>query len=197
MRIAALAGFAFFIALNGTVATAAVGDGWHLAPGSSGFTMGTGAVTGMAASQAVYIKGTVRVAPMADSRKLARDYGAVRSIPLAAWHGQRLRLALRLRNEGKARAWTALHITRPDNAVVAAYQQRNEPGDAWEKHMFVLDVPDNATNLVLNVGLTGAGTVWIDNVTLEAVDADVPVTGSMLRLPANGCNVDTLCSTRS
>jgi hypothetical protein len=46
MRIAALAGFAFFVALNGTVATAAVGDGWHLAPGSSGFTMGTGAVTG-------------------------------------------------------------------------------------------------------------------------------------------------------
>jgi hypothetical protein len=29
---------------------------------------------------------------------------------------------------------------------------------AWEKHMFVLDVPDNATDLVLNVGLAGAGT---------------------------------------
>jgi hypothetical protein len=62
------------------------------------------------------------------------------------------------------------------SAVV--YLKGNAPASgAWQARQFVLDVPSDATDLVLQVGLIGKGSVWVDNLTLAAA-GDVPVTAS-------------------
>ena len=54
----------------------------------------------------------------------------------------------------------------------------NRAGGAWQSHTFVLDVPDNATALIVDAGLTGNGTVWLDGGTLQAADRALAVSWS-------------------
>jgi hypothetical protein len=109
-------------------------------------------------------------------------YGRLqRVIPLAAWRGRRLSVSLRLKNDGDARAWAMLQMTQRGRITIAA-PQRNAPGNGgWETRRFVLNVSDSADALILNVGLTDQGKVWLDSLTLEAVGADVAVTESHVR----------------
>jgi hypothetical protein len=169
MRIHALAAFALFAVFSG--AAAAATDGWYLSTGMMGTRMeyGTGAVPGMSGQQAVYLK--------SQTGKPSRGV-LKRSIALEAWRGQRLRVTLRLKNDGAALGIAGLQIANSNETGVAAQTQKNAPGGAWQVHQFVLDVPENARNLNLNVSLAGKGAVWVDALGLEAVAKDVPLTPS-------------------
>jgi hypothetical protein len=188
MRIFALAGFAVVVILgNAVAATSTANDGWYRVRGYArwpavAFEIGTGATTGMSGRQAVYFAGD---AGWATVRNSLLKYGALQQdIPLRPWRGKRLRLTLRLKDDGGARAWTSLNISDNDRSVIRADIQRNESGAAaWQVHQFVLDVPDDANNLFLSVGLTDEGKIWADEVRLEAVGPDVPVTASELTRP--------------
>jgi hypothetical protein len=46
----------------------------------------------------------------------------------------------------------------------------------WRRYEFVFDVPEGATGFAFGVEANGRGTVWVDDVTLEAVGNGVPTT---------------------
>ena len=47
----------------------------------------------------------------------------------------------------------------------------------WNKYSIVLDVDDRAESLSYGVLLTGAGKIWMDDVSIDVVDKSVPLTG--------------------
>jgi len=175
MRISALAGFALLAILNGAaLAAPSASDGWYViqptlrphTPKSRvpHYEFGAGATAGMTGKQAVYIANNVN----SSGGTMNRD------ISLAAWRGQRIRLSLSLKSEGGARPSVALEVINADTNGVSTARQPNESGgNAWETHKFVLAAPGNADKLVVHVGFRGVGRVWVDDVTLEAVAANV------------------------
>ncbi|MBV9548601.1 MAG: hypothetical protein JO256_02895 [Alphaproteobacteria bacterium] len=195
MRKCLFIGVAFLLALSGAAiaATATASDGWYRVRGYARwpavpFEIGTGATTGMMGKAAVYFSGDAGWATVRNSQA---KYGALQqNIPLAAWRGKRLRLTLRLKDDGDARAWVSLNISDNDRSSVRAETQRNDLGSSvWQSHQFVLDVPADANNLFLSFGLTDEGKVWADDLRLEAVSTDVPVTPSeIIRPRAYGSN---------
>ena len=52
-----------------------------------------------------------------------------------------------------------------------------EQGTDWARYEVVLDVPSNAVGVSFGVLLFGWGQVWLDDVALERVGRDVPLTG--------------------
>ena len=54
----------------------------------------------------------------------------------------------------------------------------------WTKVEIVLDCAAEAQNLAFGVLLSGAGKVWLDDVTFAVVTADVPTTGESAPPPA-------------
>ncbi len=55
----------------------------------------------------------------------------------------------------------------------------------WTRCEVVLDVSDDATALAFGVVVEGAGQVWVTELALAVVGADVPVTASTPRAPRN------------
>jgi hypothetical protein len=53
----------------------------------------------------------------------------------------------------------------------------------WQQHAIVLDVDPQATVLNFAVLMEGAGQLWVDDLKLEEVGLDVPVTGGPLPQP--------------
>lgn len=149
---------------------------------------GTGAMDGAAAGQAVFLSGsTFEQGPImrydGDETKafapkdeafpaqwsFVRFGGLERRIPLDAWRGKALLVSLRLKNDGDARAWAAFQIDKRNDTALRGTAQRNAPGAAWQTRQFILDVPDNATDLVVMAGLTGRGRIWLDDLRLLPV----------------------------
>ena len=46
----------------------------------------------------------------------------------------------------------------------------------WAKYEIVLDVPNNASNLVFGALLNGTGQIWFDDITFEVVDIKTTIT---------------------
>ena len=98
--------------------------------------------------------------------------GYLRSVEVAGWAG------LWLRVDGE-RGGPALGFDNMEDRPVRASQ-------GWSEHDIVLAVPDNATRIVFGVLLSGEGELWADELRLEIVSDDIPVTGSALpREPVN------------
>jgi hypothetical protein len=56
---------------------------------------------------------------------------------------------------------------------------------AWKKYEIILDVPQNATAIAYGVLVSGPGTVWIDDLNFEIVDADIPPSKGRRDKPQN------------
>jgi hypothetical protein len=182
MRIFTL-GFFALLTLSGTAAMAvdapAQGGWYQVGTFNTPYVIGAGPVAGMTAHQAVYIR---KIKGSDDPHARGR---LERTIPLAAWRGQRLRLSLRLKAEDGARLFTFAEISKANGAGIRTQAESNSFGNAaWQTHVFVLDVPDNATALVLQVDLNGDGAGWVDEVTLGAVGGNVALSPASLVLPA-------------
>jgi hypothetical protein len=166
---------------------------------------GTGTMPGMTGRPAITISGDTGAPAMTTARTYIgrgqygdmapqdsfTSYGGLeRRIALKDWRGKRLRLTVRLKDEGEAHAYASVHIARISDTAIRTATRVNRPDGAWQAHSFVLDVPDNATILTVDAGLTGKGTAWLDGVTLEAVDRTVPVTWSERLDPNFGSSGD-------
>jgi hypothetical protein len=57
----------------------------------------------------------------------------------------------------------------------------------WKNYSVVVDVPETSTEIYLGCMLIGTGKIWVDDVTVEAVNKNVPLTGNFTRKtqPAN------------
>lgn len=182
MRVSAFAAFAA-LAILATAALAATptDSGWFLVsprPSSlSPFHVGTGNTPGMA-GQAVYVSGETD--PVTTTWDSGRRYGAMeRKFSFAGWRGRRVRVSLRLKTDGHLFGWTSLYLRQADQNGIYAYPQKTAAGsDAWERHQFVLDVPANATEATIAVGLAGKGRVWVDSLSVQPVTAAIPATNT-------------------
>jgi hypothetical protein len=56
----------------------------------------------------------------------------------------------------------------------------------WAKYSIVLDVPNDAIGITFGLHLTGAGQAWLDDVSLETVESDVPTTTPSPARPWHG-----------
>jgi len=195
-----------------TAANVAVGEGWELTSGlngggDSGYTRrtaeprlkaGFGPTEGMTGSQALYVGGyaIASVDPAGcdvcmPQASFARNGGLERHVPLAAWRGQRLRLSLRLKNDGGAISYVGAQIDREHGSVLRTSVQINSRRvKGWLRHSFVLDVPMDARDLVVVAGLAGEGTAWLDDFQLDPAPEDARITRTARVDPtlASGCD---------
>ena len=99
----------------------------------------------------------------------------------APYLGKRVRLSAFIKSEGVegwAGLWMRFDTATRQSASFDNMEDRPIKGIGdWKKYEVVLDVPTDATNLALGVLLTGPGHVWIDDIKLEQVGTNVPITG--------------------
>jgi hypothetical protein len=93
-----------------------------------------------------------------------------RKLSLAAWRGKRMRLTLRLKTVGDIHAGFTAAVAQDNEGRRGTQQQWIRTGDRWQTVQFVRDVPADAADLVLDLGLYGKGTLWIGDVALEVAD---------------------------
>jgi hypothetical protein len=55
----------------------------------------------------------------------------------------------------------------------------------WKRYEIVLDVPQSSQSIAFGVLLSGAGTVWVDDLNFEIVAKDVPETKPAPTKPQN------------
>lgn len=110
----------------------------------------------------------------------------MQTIDAAQWRGKRVRYRAAVRTAALgdgvgAQLWC--RVDRPKGeggeAQLGAFDNmRARPisGATWERYDIVLDVAADATQIALGLFVLGDGKVWLDDVTLEAVDLTVATT---------------------
>jgi len=194
------------VALTPTNAPAGAGalinGGFEAAPGEpgqgepDGWSMSGGAQ----AEFEVAIDRAEHVAGAASARLRPRvaapsGYGTLmQSIAADRYRGKRLRMTAFVKGQGitgRGDLWLR---------VQAAYSPGDGPGlgggscrlahsFAWKSCELVFDVPEAGEAIQLGIGLAGPGTVWLDQVSLDEVARDVPVT-AVVRAGAQPVNLD-------
>lgn len=110
---------------------------------------------------------------------------AVASLPFDAKtvRGKRLRLTGYLKTEDVAQGHAGLWMRVDIGSQMAAFDnmdRRGVSGDTpWTQYRVELDVPEEATRIFYGAVLTGIGTLWVDNVTIEGIDVEPPELGSL------------------
>lgn len=91
-----------------------------------------------------------------------------------------------LRVDGKEREKSSLAFDNMGNRSVSGTQE-------WKKYEIVLDVAQEAMNIAFGVMLIGKGQMWADDLQIEIVGKDVPVTDMMMnfkKAPTEPINLD-------
>jgi hypothetical protein len=164
--------------------------GWHLA-GSAPANYRTGIDWGV----------TQNGQPSAYLRSVASGsagFGTLmQSISATAYAGKRVRLRAWVSSKDLA-DWAGVWMRVDKGSHVVAFdnmQNRAVRGTAqWGAHDVVLDVPVDATSISFGILLSGAGEVWMGNLSFEVVDDSVAVTSkgpsAATELPVYPVNLD-------
>jgi hypothetical protein len=108
------------------------------------------------------------------------------SIRASAFRGERVRLSGFVKSgggfAGSATSGLWMRVDGPAGSESSDYMQRRpiEQGTGWARYDVVLDVPRNAVGVSFGVMLFGHGQVWLDDVALERVGRNVPLTAGLL-----------------
>lgn len=105
------------------------------------------------------------------------------SVRADAYRGRRVRLSGWLRAVagegpgGVSRLW--VRVDGAAGALASDYMNARPVAGTreWAPYTLVVDVPREAVGITFGVALTGGGQLWVDDLALEAVGADVAVTG--------------------
>jgi transcriptional regulator with XRE-family HTH domain len=101
-------------------------------------------------------------------------------IKAEAYHGKRLRFSAALRAQDiECRAALFMRISGQNGKLLAFDNMRERPVSGttdWENHEIVLDVAEEAEDILFGVLLSMEGQVWMADVKLEDVDRNVPTT---------------------
>lgn len=96
------------------------------------------------------------------------------------FRGRRVRLSGYLKVNDVSGAGFGLQIQADDAQRTRAFDNmadRRQVGTKdWTYAQVVLDVPNDALGLQVGAVLSGSGTAWVDDIRLEVVSSDVPVT---------------------
>lgn len=116
------------------------------------------------------------------------SFGAIaRQYDLKNYLGKRVRLRGFIKTEG-IDSWAGLlmRVDGPNNTVLNFDNMQNRPvigTTDWQEYSIVLDVPPESTILFIGAMMQGRGQVWLDDLTLEAISLDAPVTTGYLTMP--------------
>jgi hypothetical protein len=97
-----------------------------------------------------------------------------------AWRGRRVRFSTWLRGEAvEGESGLSVIALGPDAppmspGLAGAGAGRSGSFD-WERHDVVLDVPNEADTIVIGIGMSSTGALFFDDVAVEEVGLDVPV----------------------
>lgn len=141
----------------------------------------TAIVHGGTASGHVTALGATATVSMFVSQGVRADEFRGKRVRFSAW--------LRARNAGMSAGMGAVLFMRAEGSGVAlaSYSTGNRPvgGNAeWTKKQIVLDIPAGTVGITFGFGMGGPGEMWMDDATLEVVDADVPLSRPPTRPPA-------------
>jgi len=112
----------------------------------------------------------------------------------AQWRGRRLRYSGWVKADllsGWAGLWA--RVDGPDDRVLALDNMAGRPirgQSEWARYGVVLDVPAEASRLLFGLLVAGRGTIWLDDVALEAVGGDVPTTKTQVERLDQPVNLD-------
>jgi hypothetical protein len=114
------------------------------------------------------------------SRGLPRGFGTLmQMIKANIYRGKRLRISAYLKSEKVARASMWMRVDGAEEKILSFDNMldRSITGTTnWTKYDIVLEVPPESIHIAFGVILAGQGHVWVDNISLEPVGTDVPVT---------------------
>jgi hypothetical protein len=118
------------------------------------------------------------------------------SIRADAYRGKRVRLSGYLKTIGVNEGTAVLFMRVDGDGVVQTSDfMQNRPlmmTTDWARQEIVLDVPRTAIGFTYGFMLGGSGQAWLDDVALEVVSDDVPVTGQPGGLyPSSNQNLDS------
>jgi hypothetical protein len=105
----------------------------------------------------------------------------------AQYAGERIRLRAWVKVE-EVTGWAALYMRfdRRQGEIIAFDNMRGRPirgSHDWRSYDVVLEVPEGATRMGFGILLAGAGKVWADDFTFEAVSREVDVTAPAMETP--------------
>jgi len=107
-------------------------------------------------------------------------YGTLmQAVRADAYRGQRLRMTASVKGEAIAARgdlWLRVQaVDSPgDGPGLGGGSCRLSQGFDWKPCEIVFDVPERGDSIQLGIGLAGTGTIWLDDVRLEAVGPSVP-----------------------
>lgn len=114
-------------------------------------------------------------------------------IDASEFAGGRVRLSGWVRTRGVT-GWSALWLRVTGERRLLAFdnmQHRGLRGDTeWTRLEIVLDAPKESARLTYGLSLQGAGSAWLDDLSLERVDASVPLSPNLVEGPAAPENLD-------
>jgi len=145
--------------------------GWHKAGDHpADYDMGNDPTTAFTGSSSGFIK----------SKPNAQGFGTyMQTIDATDYRGKRLQLTAYVKSTDVA-DWAGVWLRVDAGQTAVAFdnmQERPIKGSQdWTPHRLVLDVGNNATTIAFGILLSGKGSVWIDDVSLDPVTTDVPVT---------------------
>lgn len=175
---------AMAIVLSSTVAFTQAG--WIKAgTNPADYDMGNDPKTAFTGTSSGYIKG-IKPEP--------QGFGTyMQMIDATDYRGKRVRLSAQVKAQSVA-DWAGvwMRVDAPNGAsAFDNMQDRPIKGTQdWTNHTVVLDVGNNAVAIAFGVLLSGKGSVWIDDIELEAVGQDVPVTDVLKKRTGGPRNLD-------
>jgi hypothetical protein len=108
-----------------------------------------------------------------------------------AWRGKRLRLSGWLRTAGITSGFGGLWLRVDPDLGFDNMRDRGVHGTTgWGRYEVILDVPPKATQIAFGALLSGNGTLWVDDLTLEAVGKEVPTTDTRTHAASAPINLD-------
>jgi hypothetical protein len=156
----------------------AVIPGWRRAGSApQAYVFGLDSIVARTPGRAAYIEAKT---------KAPDGFGSLSQVIRAgSFAGQRVRLSAAVRAERVA-GWAALWmlVSECDGRTLVSDNMENRPvrdSADWARHDVVLDVPAAARQIAFGLLLDGAGTVWFDDIALELVGRDVPITQAPAR----------------
>lgn len=122
--------------------------------------------------------------PSAYLTSLAKGTGfgtLMQSINAANYAGKRIRLRGWVKSQDVG-DWAGLWMRVDKGQKTVAFDNMQNRGikgtQLWNSYDIVLDVPTDATSIHFGILLSGAGEVWLNDLSLEVVDNDTPTTGT-------------------
>ena len=160
------------VLLAASASIAAAQSGWFKAGKSpEEYDMGTDTKVAYTGTSSGYIRGS-----KADSKSFGTY---MQMFDAGEYRGKRVRLSAYVKSENIenwAGVWMRVDRDQKSTAFDNMQNRAIKGTQPWTRHEIVLDVDAKATKIAFGILLSGNGSVWIDDVALDVVSDQVPVT---------------------